>query len=201
MFLHSSAFPLSGWLRPLSGYLPHPFRHNEIVQMYWKEACQPGTHGAAASALTDCAPVVASGEAVVPAGVTASSSRENNFTGLDWDSSSGDGDTYHASASNNQRFPTPWISSSSPPPPPPDCRILSTPPVSLPPGIKSPSASDADSSFAGYRAVDCPMRLRVEDAFSCYREDDSDRFDAGRVQLYCPRTGTTLSFPTFFCRS
>ena len=28
------------------------------------------------------------------------------------------------------------------------------------------------------------MRLRVEDALSCYREDDSDWFDAWRVQLH-----------------
>ena len=39
------------------------------------------------------------------------------------------------------------------------------PPVILPPGIQSPSASDADNSFAGVRAVDCPMRIRMEGAF------------------------------------
>ena len=69
--------------------------------------------------------------------------------------------------------------------PPPDSRIPTTPPVSLPPGIQSPFAQDADNSSAGFRAVDCPMRLRVEDALSCRREDDSDWFDAWRVQLCC----------------
>ena len=49
-----------------------------------------------------------------------------------------------------------------------------TPPVSLPPGIQSPSPSDADNSFAGIRPVDRSLWLREDDAFSCYREDDSD---------------------------
>ena len=43
-----------------------------------------------------------------------------------------------------------------------------------------------DSTFAGFRAVDCPLRLRVSDAFSCYKEDDSDWMDIWRVQFSCP---------------
>ena len=50
-----------------------------------------------------------------------------------------------------------------------------------PPNFQSPPASDADCNQAGFRAVDCPVRLRVDDAFACYREDDSDWFDAWRV--------------------
>ena len=53
-------------------------------------------------------------------------------------------------------------SSCSHPPPPPDQRIPTTPPVSLPPGFQSPPTSDADFSLAGFRAVDCPLRLPVD---------------------------------------
>ena len=88
--------------------------------------------------------------------------------GLGWHSSSGDGIL--------PTMPLPpatsasWISSSSPPPPPPHSRKPTTPPVSSPPSIQSPSASDADSSFAGDRAVDRPMLLRAEDAFPFHRK-------------------------------
>ena len=50
-------------------------------------------------------------------------------------------------ACSNQRVPTSWISSSAPPSPPPDRRIPTTPPVSLPPGVRSPPASGVDSSL------------------------------------------------------
>ena len=68
---------------------------------------------------------------------------------------------------------------------PPDSRLPTTPPVSLLPGLW-PCACDADSSLAGFRAVECTLRFRVEDACSCYREDDSDWVDAWRVQLSFP---------------
>ena len=74
--------------------------------------------------------------------------------------------------------------SNSPPPPPPDSRTPTTPPVSLPPGIQKPSASDADLSFAGFRPVDCSLPLRVDDAFSIYR-NDSDWADAWQVGPSC----------------
>ena len=45
------------------------------------------------------------------------------------------------------RVPTSWISSSASPSPPPDRRIPTTPPVSLPPGVRSPPASGVDSSL------------------------------------------------------
>ena len=60
------------------------------------------------------------------------------------------------------------------------------PPVSLPPCVQSPPVSDADSTLTGFRVVDCPLRLRVDDAFACYREDDRDWMDAWRVQQSCP---------------
>ena len=130
-------------------------------------------------------PAVAT-ESVVPAGATGSCSRDIKCPSLGWDSSSSDGDTYHAYRSSNQRLLAPWVSSSSPPAAPPDSRVPTTPPVSLLPAFQSPSAFDADSSLAGFRAVDCTLRLRVEDASSCYREDDSDWVGAWRVQLSCP---------------
>ena len=95
-----------------------------------------------------------------------------------------------ASAFTGNRRPmqsAPWITSSLAPPPPPDrSSTPTTPPVRLPPGIQSPLASDADDSLAGVGAVDCPMRLRIDDVFSCYREDDSDWFDAWRRQQCSP---------------
>ena len=69
----------------------------------------------------------------------------------------------------HQRLLAPWMASRSPPPPPPDSRIPTNPPVSLPPGIQPPSASDADLSFAGFRPVDFSLPLRVDDAFETYR--------------------------------
>ena len=48
-----------------------------------------------------------------------------------------------------------------------------------------PPASDADSSLAGFRPLDCPLRLRVDDAFACYREDDKDWIDAWGTQQSC----------------
>ena len=93
-----------------------------------------------------------------------------------WGSSSDEVDCHHAKASSNQRVSTPWISSSSPPPSPPDSRIPTTSPVSLPAGILAPPASDFGGTLTGFRAVDCPVRLRV---------DDEGWVDGGRSQLSC----------------
>ena len=67
----------------------------------------------------------------------------------------------------------------------PDVRVSTTPPVILPPGIQSPPASVVDSSFCGFRSVDCPLRLRVDDALAFRREDDKDWVDGWRAQLSC----------------
>ena len=72
------------------------------------------------------------------------------------------------------------------PPPPLDRSVPTSPPGSLRPGFKAPPASDADCSLGGFRAVDCLVRLRVDGAHSCNREDYSDWFDAWRVQPSCP---------------
>ena len=65
-------------------------------------------------------------------------------------------------------------------------RIPTTPNVQHPPDISSRPASEADCSLAGIRTVDCPLRLRADDAFSSYREDDSIWIDCWRVQQSCP---------------
>ena len=59
------------------------------------------------------------------------------------------------------------------------------PPVRLPPGFQSPSTSDADSTLAGFRAVDCPLRRRVDDAFSC---------DGGSTNIPDDQAQVILSF-------
>ena len=49
----------------------------------------------------------------------------------------------------------------------------------------SPPASDAESSLSGFRPLDCPLWLRVDDAFACYRENDKDWIDARCTQQSC----------------
>ena len=51
--------------------------------------------------------------------------------------------------------------------------------------IQSPLASDADSSLTGFRPVGCPLRLRVDEALSSYREYDRDWSDAWRTHQSC----------------
>ena len=92
---------------------------------------------------------------------------------LSWSSSSYEDERY-----SGNRFAAPWVSSSSLPPPPPDERIPTTPNVHPPHGISSPPAAEADGSLTGFRRVDCPLRLRTDDAFSSYREDDSNKNNA-----------------------
>ena len=59
-------------------------------------------------------------------------------------------------------------------------------------------ASDAHDSLANIRAVDCPIRLHIEDVFTSYREDDSDWFDAWRGQQSSPAIrGATLKAHVF----
>ena len=73
------------------------------------------------------------------------------LAGLDWDSSSGDGDTYHASASSNQRLSAPWISTSPPAAAAsrqqdaddPGCQASSRP-LSLKPTVSAPSTARCD---------------------------------------------------------
>ena len=113
---------------------------------------------------------------VTPVATCVSPKRDNHG----WVSFSDDDDHY-----NSRRVPTPWVSSSSEPPPPLDERILTTPTVHQPPGIQSPPAFDADGSLTGFRRVDCPLRLRVDEAVSSYREDDRDWCDAWRTHQLC----------------
>ena len=145
---------MSGAYVWVAAYFSHST--DEFVQAFWIEEHQPGPWEAGVSPPPGCVPDVAPGEvkedsvvrtavtvsvipaaateSVVLAGGTGSCSRDIKCPGLDWDSSSGDGDTYHASRSSDQRLLAPWISSSFPPAEPPDSRVPTTPPVSLLPG-------------------------------------------------------------------
>ena len=109
-------------------------------------------------------------------------------------------DCYHASASSRKHVPTPWISSSSPPPPPPDSRTPTTPPVSLQPGIQSLPASHIGGHPHGAPRRRLPFALRVDDAFSCHREDDEGRVDgspSGPARLAgVPPWSPTCTLPT-----
>ena len=121
-----------------------------------------------------------------PAVVAERPDHDPKFVDLDWDSSSSDAGVYHASSPSHQRLPGPWISSSTPPPSPPDSKVLTTPPVNLPPGIQPPPASFAESSFPNFRPVDCSLPLRVDDAFATCQDNDSDWADAWQAGPSCP---------------
>ena len=82
------------------------------------------------------------------------------------------------------------------PPPPPDRSCTpTTPPVCLPPGIQSPPASDADDSLAGFRAVDCP--LRVDEVFLAIGRTTVIGSTLGASNNPPRRAGTTLLWRTF----
>ena len=100
------------------------------------------------------------------ASASASSKRDSQG----WGSSSDDDDHY-----TSRRVPTPRVFSSSQPGPPPDDRVPTTPPVSL----------HACRSLTGFRLVNCPLRLRVDEALSSCREGDGDWSDAWRTQQSC----------------
>ena len=88
----------------------------------------------------------------------------------------------------------------------PDERIPTTTNVQLPPGISSLPTSDVDGPLSGFRQVDCSLRLRADDAFSSYREDDISSVDGWRIQQSCQASRRdTLHFSPFrrlraYCR-
>ena len=63
----------------------------------------------------------------------------------------------------------------------------------LPAFSRSP-ASDADGSLSGFRQVDCPLRLRMDEALPSYREDDGDWCDHGALTSHVLQAGGPLSF-------
>ena len=159
-----------------SAQLLHPFEPDIRVQMWWQEDRNPGVRG------TGSPPP----STVTPGASGVGPKRDNQGQG----SSSDEGEHY-----NRCRVPTPWVSSSSQLPLPPDERIPTTPIVHLPPGIQSPPASDADGSLTAFRRVDCPLRLRIDEALSFCREDDRDWSDAWRTHQPCSssRRATLIS--------
>ena len=178
----SSRLQMSEAFLWVSAYFTHPFRRNDVVQAYWKEERQQRVWELVSPpAVSLMLPCLGRGQ-----GRLRCPSSRHGVSCSWW---------YRVLRLRHQMC---WLglgliirqqprlaSTFGFEPPPPDSRMPSTPPVSLPPGFRSPSASDADSTFAGFRSFDCPLRLRVEDAFSCYREDDSDWVDAWCVQLSC----------------
>ena len=120
-------------------------------------------------------------------GASGASSRR---TSLGWSSSCDEDERY-----SGNRFAAPWVSSISLPAPPPDVRIPTTQNVQPPPSISSSPASDAFGSLTGFRRVYGPLRLRTDDAFSSYREDDSKWNDAWRSHqsCSCSRRATLIS--------
>ena len=119
-----------------------------------------------------------------PAVVAESFDHKLKCVGFDWVSSSSDAGEYHGSSSSHQRLLTPWISSSSPPQL--QTAELQRQHQSACRQVSSRPAPDADRSFAGFRPVDCSLPLHVDDAFSTYRDDDSDSTDAWLAQPSCP---------------
>ena len=72
-----------------------------------------------------------------------------------------------------------------------------TPNVQLPPGIQSPPA-DADGSLTGFRRVDCPLRFRIVEALSSYREDHRDWCGAWRTHQSCSSSRRATLIPHLF---
>ena len=57
-------------------------------------------------------------------------------------------------------------------------------------------ASDADGSLSGFRQVDCPLRLRFDEALSTYRDDDGDSRARGALTSHVLQAGVPPSCPT-----
>ena len=170
-----------------SSQLAHLFQPKVDVQMWWQEARHPSVRG------TGVPPPLGIATCSAPGAASASMHVASAATMLVVQAAPADASPYQGTGSSSQRRPTPWSSCSSQPPPPPDHRVPTTPPA----GFPWPPASDADSSLTGFRPVDCPFRLRVDDAFACYREDDKDWIDAWDTNSPARQTGTPLSFLTF----
>ena len=50
---------------------------------------------------------------------------------------------------------------------------------------RPPPLTDADGSLTGFRRVNCPLRLRIDEALTSYREDEGDWCDAWRTHQPC----------------
>ena len=154
----------------VSAFMPQPLRRIQVIHVFWKEEHQPGAWVAGASPLPGLFRVLRPLRLRLSVQMVQRPPLQLRRLVLrGWESSSDENDCYHASASSSKRFSAPWVSSSLQPPLRLDVRVPPTPPVSLPPGIQSPPASDIGSTLTSFRAVDCPVRLREDDAFPCLR--------------------------------
>ena len=160
--------------------------------MWWQETRHPCVKGTGVppplGSATCVAPVAATSEVSTTAtampevqGVCAGVSTRRGSQG--WCSSADDADKHQGTGSFSQ------------PPPPPVDLVPTTPLVTLPPSFQSLRSPDADGSLTGFRPVDCPLRLRVDDAFWSDQEDGDDSVGSWRTQLTCSasRHATRLS--------
>ena len=169
--------------------------HDVYVQMWWQEARQTSVRGTGAppplwSATCSGPDAASAGMHATPAATLpvaqAAPAVASPWRGSQgWGSSSDEGDSDQCTSSTSQRFPSPWVCSSSQPPPHLDVRLPTTPPVSLLPGLSRVLPRMPTARSLACRPVDCPLRLRVDDAFGCLREDVKDWFDWWRSQLSC----------------
>ena len=131
----------------VSAFMPQPFRRIQVIHVFWKEEHQPGAWGPA--------PPHSQGlfRALRPLRLRLSVQmvqrpplqlRRLNLVLRGW----------RVFFPRRRYLP---------------CLCACNPSVSLPPGIQSPPASDIGSTLTGFRAVDCPVRLREDDASSCLR--------------------------------
>ena len=163
---------------PGLGAPPHPFQPNVYAQTWEtrhpcvKRTGVPPPLGSATcttpAAATPEAPTTATAMPEVQ-GVSAGVSTRRGSQG--WCSSADDADKHQGTGSFSQ------------PPPPLDDLVPTTPLVTLPPGFQSLRSPDADGSLIGFRPVDCPQRLRVDDAFWSDQEYDNDCVDPWRTRL------------------
>ena len=106
-----------------------------------------------------------------------------------WGSSTDEDEHY-----SRNRVATPWVSSSSQPPPPPAERIPRLLSNFLLASIHHQLLTQI-AVWLGFRTVDCPLRLRTDEAFSTFRDDDKDWRDAWHTHQPCSssRRATLIS--------
>ena len=155
----------------VSAQLPRRFKLNVFVQMWWREAKHPSVReGASDPSPSTVTPVTSAAtepafQGRLQAPVLSVTAKGGARLPMMTTTTAADVFPHHRCRQVHNFSPLP------------DVRVPTTPPVSLPPCSQSPPASDDDMSLTGFRPVDCPSRLRVDDAFECNREDDRDWCD------------------------
>ena len=132
----------------VSAFMPQPFRRIQVIHVFWKEEHQPGAWGPAPPHFPGFVPCLAASTVttVGPDGTTPTASAAAAEPGSPWleGSSSHEDDIYHASA------PATHLSA---------CLLGSSRLQLRTSAALSPASAP----------VDCPVRLREDDASSCLR--------------------------------